>query len=122
MSDRTPTTAAGRELALEWRGGQPYIVAAILAIEAEAQEAARREDGPGHAHLVDLMTADAAEARAPLEAEIERLRTALTVISDGRHPDGHRGAVLVAIAALEEHPPGPQYTEDDPDWAAMPTP
>jgi hypothetical protein len=35
-------------------------------------------------------------------AEIERLRAALTVISDGRHPDGHRGAVLVARAALEE--------------------
>ena len=43
-----------------------------------------------------------AEARAPLEAEIERLRAALEVISDGRHPDGHRGAVVVARAALEE--------------------
>lgn len=27
---------------------------------------------------------------------------ALEIISDGRHPDGHRGAVLVARAALDE--------------------
>ena len=32
------------------------------------------------------------------------------MISEGRHPNGHRGAVLVARAALDA--PGGRYTED----------
>lgn len=41
-----------------------------------------------------LAALDAARTPAP------HLRAALEVISEGRHPDGHRGAVMVARAAL----------------------
>jgi len=51
MTDRTPTTAAGRALAERMTGTPSWMARAILAIEVEA--------------------------RASLEAEIERLRVAL---------------------------------------------
>jgi hypothetical protein len=73
-----------------------------------------------------------AEARAPLN--VERLARALHNVSygcqypgrpsraDAIYHKGHAAAIAREYAALEEPPPGPQYTEDDPDWSAMVSP
>jgi hypothetical protein len=82
MTDRTPTTAAGRaamrgiiggSLAL-WRDEPDAIADLILAIEAEAR--AEVTDDMTTAYMVGFENGKD-EARAPLEAEIDALRAAL---------------------------------------------
>ena len=65
----------------------------------------------------------AREARAPLD--VERLAKALAKACPWHLANEHVPCapnVAREYAALEEPPPGPQYTEDDPDWSAMVSP
>ena len=66
-----------------------------------------RNIGPVALRWIREQTGDPPSPFADLEAENRELREryralveALATISEGRHPDGHRGAVLVARAAL----------------------
>jgi len=91
--DRTPTTAERKAYAKGYADGAK-------------DEAARENADKDHASLC---------------AEIERLRAALEVISDGRHPDGHRGAVHVARAALRTPSTWLRWPKKDPSHKEDPT-
>ena len=134
---RTPTTAAGRALEqrlaydrdpAHYEPGDFFIDDRrdILAIEAEAR--AEVTDDMTTAYMVGFENGKD-EARAPLEAEIERLRRIETAARRLPAPDldAKRRRYTIASdepdfhalrAALEE----PLYTEDDPDWSAMVSP
>lgn len=83
---------------------EEIAIAAVLSVyDGKSLAWQAMEAAPGAiAHLraqgFDVVSLDALTAR---HAE---LVAALEIISDGRHPDGHRGAVLVARAALDGEP------------------
>ena len=127
---RTPATAAALRHRDEYaprvvRSPAEWdaFVGSLALIEAEARASQAEYDfvsGPGiPPHQC-----------APLN--VERLREAVdAALFDAEMDDSHPGCRAkwrrvamgaFAIAALEEPTPGPQYTEDDPDWSAMVSP
>jgi hypothetical protein len=139
MSDRTPTTAAGRALDHELyvvvsqsSGAQFHHRRAILAIEDEVRTQLHETHVCRDCGAAITMPYVKPEARAPLKGaalaaywewqrrgpEVAPRMEALYREANGYSPD----TPVLARAALEEPTPGPQYTEDDPDWSAMVSP